>query len=113
MNNSPPTTPASPSFLRLPYALISPDIYSHSDGVTRIPSSRHELVAQYTPTIKHRSSKLVRGRFIRTYRWGSMDVLEPTHSDFLPLRAAIFHHMEVRTVVLASIQAVNLFHGYL
>jgi hypothetical protein len=24
-----------------------------------------------------------------------MDVLDPVHSDFMPLRTAIFHHMEV------------------
>ncbi|KAG9315715.1 hypothetical protein JVU11DRAFT_3362 [Chiua virens] len=92
---SPPTSPATPSFLRLPYALISPEIYSHTDGVTRLPLSRHELVQQYTPsTHQSSSSKLARGKFIRSYRWGSMDVLDPTQCDFLPLRSAIFHHME-------------------
>lgn len=94
-NNSPPTSPVTPSLLRLPYALISPDIYSHSDGVPRIPLNRHEIVQQYTPSAYSSSSKIVRGKFIRSYRWGSMDVLDPNHSDFLPLRTAIFHHMEV------------------
>ncbi|KAH7885219.1 hypothetical protein F5I97DRAFT_1811080 [Phlebopus sp. FC_14] len=91
---SPPTSPATP-YLRLPYALISPEIYSHSDGVTRVPLSRHELVQQYTPS-QHQAlaSKLARGKFIRSYRWGSMDVLDPNQSDFMPLRSAIFHHME-------------------
>ncbi|KIK99862.1 hypothetical protein PAXRUDRAFT_822313 [Paxillus rubicundulus Ve08.2h10] len=92
---SPPTSPATPSFLRLPYALISPEIYSHSDGVTRLPLSRHELVRQYTPSPRQSSpSKLSRGKFIRSYRWGSMDVLDPNQCDFMPLRSAIFHHME-------------------
>ena len=93
---SPPTSPATPSFLRLPYALISPEIYSHSDGVTRLPLSRHELVQQYTPSPHQQcSSKLARGKFTRSYRWGSMDVLDPNQCDFLQLRHAIFHHMEV------------------
>lgn len=92
---SPPNSPAMAS-LKLPYALISPDIYSHSDGVTRVPLSRHELVQQYAPLVlRHTASKLTRGKFIRSYRWGSMDVLDPVHSDFMPLRTAIFHHMEV------------------
>lgn len=96
--NSPPTSPATPSLMRLPYALISPDVYSHSDGVPRIPPSRHELVLQYSPSFHQPPpSKLVRGRFTRTYRWGSLDVLDSSHSDFLPLRNAIFHHMEVRS----------------
>jgi hypothetical protein len=90
---SPPTSPVSSSMLRLPYALVSPDIYSHSEGVARIPPSRHELVQQYTPTNTKMSR---RGRFLRHYRWGNLDVLDPAHSDFVPLRSAIFHHMEVR-----------------
>lgn len=93
---SPPTSPATPSLLRLPYALISPEIYSHSDGVTRLPLSRHELVQQYTPSHHQPSSpRLARGKFIRSYRWGSLDVLDPNQCDFLLLRHAIFHHMEV------------------
>jgi Septin len=92
---SPPATPATPSLLRLPYALISPDVYSHSDGVTRIPLPRHELVHQYTPSSHSSSSNIVRGKFIRSFRWGNLDVLDPNHCDFMPLRAAIFHHMEV------------------
>lgn len=95
-NNSPPTSPVAPSLLRLPYALISPDMYSHSEGVPRIMPSRHELVLQYSPSFLHPPpSKMVRGKFVRSYRWGTIDVLDPKHSDFLSLRAAIFHHMEV------------------
>ncbi|KAL0961103.1 hypothetical protein HGRIS_006080 [Hohenbuehelia grisea] len=93
-SNTPPASPVAP-LLRLPYALISPDIYSHSDGVPRTPLARHELVLQYTPSPNHLSSpKLIRGKYVRIYRWGSMDVLDPNHNDFIPLRAAIFHHME-------------------
>ncbi|KAJ6477395.1 GTP binding protein [Mycena vitilis] len=93
--NSPPTSPVASPLLRLPYALVSPDIYSHSDGVPRMPLARHELVLQYTPS-QHSgpSKKNLRGKFVRTYRWGNMDVLDPNHSDFVPLRAAIFHHMK-------------------
>ncbi|KAJ7761511.1 GTP binding protein [Mycena maculata] len=93
--NSPPTSPVASPLLRLPYALISPDIYSHSDGVPRIPPSRHELVLQYAPSPHSPSPKKnLRGKFVRTYRWGTVDVLDPSHSDFVPLRAAIFHHMK-------------------
>ncbi|KAF5382563.1 hypothetical protein D9615_002864 [Tricholomella constricta] len=96
-NNTPPTSPITPAHLRLPYALISPDMYSHSDGVARPPPSRSELVHQYTPST-HSSqfslSNISRGKFVRSYRWGTLDVLDPTHSDFLALRAAIFHHMD-------------------
>ena len=101
-SSSSPTSPVTPSFLRLPYALISPDCYSHSDGVNRQPLARHELVLQYTPgrpsSPNALSTKLVRGKFTRGYRWGFLDVLDPNHSDFLPLRQAIFHHMQVRVI---------------
>jgi hypothetical protein len=95
-SNSPPTSPVAPAILRLPYALISPDMYSHSDGVPRRPPSRHELIQQYSPPQQYPlPSKLARGKFIRSYRWGIVDVLDPAHSDFLSLRSAIFHHMDV------------------
>ncbi|KAJ7212072.1 GTP binding protein [Mycena pura] len=93
--NSPPTSPVASPLLRLPYALLSPDIYSHSDGVPRIPPSRHELLLQYTPSPHSASSKKsLRSKFIRSYRWGTVDVLDPNHNDFVPLRTAIFHHMK-------------------
>ena len=95
-SSTPPTSPTSPPLLRLPYALISPDMYSHSDGVSRRALPRHELVQQYTPSTHYTPpSQLPRGKFVRSYRWGVLDVLEPSHSDFWSLRNAIFHHMEV------------------
>ncbi|KAJ7069727.1 GTP binding protein [Mycena amicta] len=94
-SNSPPASPVASSILRLPYALLSPDIYSHSDGVPRTPLSRHELLLQYTPSPSSSSSKRnLLGKFVRSYRWGTVDVLDPAHSDFVPLRTAIFHHMK-------------------
>jgi len=33
--------------------------------------------------------KALRGRYTRNYRWGSVDVLNPEHCDFLALRHAI------------------------
>lgn len=102
-SSSSPTSPVTPSFLRLPYALISPDCYSHSDGAHRQALSRHELVLQYTPgrplSPNAPSTKLVRGKYIRSYRWGFLDVVDPNHSDFLPLRQAIYRHMQVRVIL--------------
>ncbi|KAI9058281.1 hypothetical protein FKP32DRAFT_1606743 [Trametes sanguinea] len=98
-SNSPPTTPITPTLLRLPFSLISPDMYSHSDGVARAPLSRSELMQQYTPskgvaTKMRPAPKLVSGKFMRHYRWGSLDVMDASHCEFLHLRGAIFHHME-------------------
>lgn len=98
--NSQPSTPITPTLLRLPFSLISPDIYSHSDGVGRPQLSRHELMHQYDPskhvTVKNQSTpKTALGRFVRNYRWGSLDVMDASHCEFLHLRGAVFHHMEV------------------
>ncbi|OSD07291.1 hypothetical protein PYCCODRAFT_1430535 [Trametes coccinea BRFM310] len=98
-SNSPPATPITPTLLRLPFSLISPDMYSHSDGVARAPLSRSELMQQYTPSkgvaSKTQSApKVVSGKFVRHYRWGSLDVMDASHCEFLHLRGAIFHHME-------------------
>ncbi|CAK5270234.1 unnamed protein product [Mycena citricolor] len=93
-SKSPPNSPSlSSPLLRLPYALISPDAYSHSDGVHRIPVSRHELAVQYTPSPTS-ASKQKQRKYTRSYRWGTIDILDPSHSDFVPLRTAIFHHMK-------------------
>ncbi|KAI5896728.1 uncharacterized protein SCHCODRAFT_02197600 [Schizophyllum commune H4-8] len=78
---------------RLPYALISPDIYAHSDGVQRVQPSRHDLIEQYRPSLLSRP-KLLAGKYVRAYRWGYLDVLDHKHCDFMALRGAIFHHME-------------------
>lgn len=105
-STTPPATPPpppSPSLLRLPYALISADNYSHSEGLPRLPPSRDDLVLHYAPLPSQgpmsSTAKLTRGKFTRSYRWGSMDVLDPNHCDFLHLRAAIFHHMKVNILV--------------
>ncbi|KAJ4482084.1 GTP binding protein [Lentinula aciculospora] len=109
---SPPTSPNTHSMLRLPYALISPDIYAHSDGVPRMPLSRSDLVQTYTPSqYSHPSSKLVRGKFTRIYRWGSLDVLDPNHSDFTHLRSAIFHHMEALSTSRHSLAHLSSSHS--
>ncbi|TFK52436.1 hypothetical protein OE88DRAFT_1807342 [Heliocybe sulcata] len=101
LTSSPTGSPIAPATLLLPYALISPDIYCHNDGVPRPAPSRHELVLQYTPSHNRTvvkghspSCKLETGRFTRCYRWGSLDVLDPNHSDFLYLRGAVFEHMQ-------------------
>ncbi|KAI0648118.1 hypothetical protein C8Q79DRAFT_1008469 [Trametes meyenii] len=98
-SNSPPSTPITPTLLRLPFSLISPDIYSHSDGVARAPLSRSELMHQYAPSKRMAPKtqsvpKVVPGKFVRNYRWGSLDVMDASHCEFLHLRGAIFHHME-------------------
>lgn len=94
-----PQTPSKPS-LRLPYALVSADIYSHSEGLVRTPPTREDLVLLYMPSLTQTpmfsNAKLTKGKFTRSFRWGTLDVLDQSHCDFRHLRTAIFHHMKVR-----------------
>ncbi|KAI0771392.1 hypothetical protein BC629DRAFT_1583323 [Irpex lacteus] len=87
---SPPSTPLTPSLLRLPFALISPDIYSHSDGVTR----SHPLDMNLSPIRSFQPQWPAASSLENCPRWGSLDCMDPNHSDFVLLREAIFFHMK-------------------
>ena len=96
------TSPQTPSpSLRLPYALVSADIYSHSEGLVRTPPTREDLVLLYMPSLTQTpmfsNAKLTKGKFTRSFRWGTLDILDQNHCDFRPLRTAIFHHMKVNS----------------
>ncbi|TDL23324.1 hypothetical protein BD410DRAFT_827982 [Rickenella mellea] len=104
-----------PVIPRLPHAIMSPDMYAHGEGVVYSsyahprsghptpgssgmvppPPSRQELMRRYTPSPSLLKPALIAAgeRFMRTYRWGAIDVLDPAHCDFAYLRAAVFHHM--------------------
>jgi hypothetical protein len=95
------TSPRTPSpSLRLPYALVSADIYSHSEGLARTPPTREDLVLLYMPSLTQTpmfsNAKLTKGKFTRSFRWGTLDILDQNHCDFRHLRTAVFHHMKVR-----------------
>jgi hypothetical protein len=99
------TSPQTPSpSLRLPYALVSADIYSHSEGLVRTPPAREDLVLLYMPSLTQTpmfsNAKLTKGKFTRSFRWGTLDILDQNHCDFRHLRTAIFHHMKVRFCII-------------
>jgi len=100
-----------PPSLRLPYALVSADIYSHSEGLVHTPPTREDLVLLYTPSLTQTpmfsNAKLTKGKFTRSFRWGTLDVLDQNHCDFRHLRTAIFHHMKVSFRVISLHRAVS------
>jgi len=103
------TAPQTPSpSLRLPYALVSADIYSHSEGLVRTPPPREDLVLLYMPSLTQTpmfsNAKLTKGKFTRSFRWGTLDVLDQNHCDFRHLRTAIFHHMKVGFCTISRIR---------
>jgi len=105
--STPPPDPAVPAPL-LPYAVMIPDRYHHGDGVLRSGTSARPTNQQYMaryqeilPVEKDAPSS-VGGPFVqrqdltRTYRWGVVNILDPSCSDFLALRDAILGpHVQV------------------
>ena len=63
----------------------------------RSPSSEHLPFWQSPP-------RDLKGVFVRKFRWGMVDVLDPTHCDFAALRTAVLStHMKVSFVFLTQV----------
>ncbi|KAG7088401.1 hypothetical protein E1B28_012399 [Marasmius oreades] len=97
--DSPEPTSKIPS---LPFALISPDCYDILNSLPPSVTSSPPLPGspRNRPSSPNQdaapsgtSNPSFPSRFTRAYRWGSIDVLNPDHSDFLVLKQAVFHHM--------------------
>jgi len=112
---SAPTVARSDLSPLLPFALISPEKYrwhrpkpaaeaSVKDGASenaQLPVSNSDT--PITPAGKGQSFAHppsppddLKGVFVRRFRWGTVDVLDPTHCDFAALRTAVLStHMKV------------------
>lgn len=91
----------------MPFALIAPEPNKrrqrpefmsssenchNQDGVPNTPSSQS---TRNYPFLQSRPDDL-KGVFIRKFRWGTVDVLNPSHCDFSALRTAVFStHLKV------------------
>jgi hypothetical protein len=102
----------------LPFAIIAPEKYRWhrlkpeiegrstdvvSDNArSRNPSSDSPITpAGKSPSLLHAPSPpdALKGVFVRHFRWGKVDVLDPTHCDFAALRTAVLStHMKVITL---------------
>ncbi len=72
----------------------SPENDHNLDGVPNTPSSQS---TRNYPFLQSRPDDL-KGVFIRKFRWGTVDVLNPNHCDFSALRTAVFStHLKVST----------------
>ncbi|KZV82271.1 hypothetical protein EXIGLDRAFT_778795 [Exidia glandulosa HHB12029] len=88
-------TSVDASMRLLPYAVVTPDAYIYGDGVQRRTAdpSWEQLVRQYMHD-SQAPDRMAPGRLTRRYRWGTLDVTDPKHCDFVPFREAVFTHME-------------------
>lgn len=92
-NVSPTSPPEAPSIAGMPYTLISPDLFDHSDGVLRTPPTRTELMQHYASS--SRPSHTAKNSFTRAFRWGTINILDPNHCDFSLVKYAVFLHLQV------------------
>lgn len=97
------TTRTPSPYSVMPYAVMSADIFMHGDGVARRRPSETELYQQFqratidSPDVANDLFLSVDVPLQRSYRWGTIDVLNPQHTDFLALREmALNNHLMVR-----------------
>ena len=107
----------------LPFAIIAPERYrrhrpkpSAEESVKDVASENAQSLltnsnsdSPVTPAVKGQSWPPVvsppddlKGVFVRRFRWGTVDVLDPTHCDFAALRTAVLStHMKVGLVFIS------------
>ena len=112
---SAPTVARSDLSSLLPFAIIAPEKYRWHRLKPAAEASTRDAISEkahpaapysdspVTPSGKahpsaHASSppESLKGVFVRRFRWGTVDVLDPTHCDFAALRTAVLStHMKV------------------
>jgi hypothetical protein len=97
--------PISPDSRLLSTSPTSPDQPSEDDHATSndgIPDTPASVHSSRVPYLQGPPDDL-KGVFVRKYRWGAVDVLDPNHCDFAALRTAVLStHMKVRMAMLLS-----------
>jgi hypothetical protein len=90
--------PVSPDSRLLSTSPTSPDQLSEDDHATSndgIPDTPTSVHSSRIPYLQGPPDDL-KGVFVRKYRWGTVDVLDPSHCDFAALRTAVLStHMKV------------------
>jgi len=112
---SAPTVARSDLSPLLPFALIAPEKYRWHRPKPAAEAGNRDVASENaqslistsdsptTPAGKGQPSPLptsppdnLKGVFVRRFRWGTVDVLDPTHCDFAALRTAVLStHMKV------------------
>lgn len=103
----------------LPFAIIAPEKYRWqkskpaAEANGKEESARSLMSNSDSPitsagkgqSVPHATSvpDNLKGVFVRRFRWGTVDVLDPTHCDFAALRTAVLStHMKVTTFLSAG-----------
>jgi hypothetical protein len=109
----------------LPFAIIAPEKYRWqkpkpaAEANGKDESARSLMSNSDSPvtsagkgqSVPHATSvpDNLKGVFVRRFRWGTVDVLDPTHCDFAALRTAVLStHMKVTTFLSAGVYVCGL-----
>jgi len=69
--------------------------FTPTDGVPPTPASTHSHSRNF-PFLQGPGADDLKGVFTRSFRWGTIDVLDPNHCDFAALRTAVLStHLKV------------------
>lgn len=105
----------------LPYSIMLPDRYHHGDGVARTgtaarPSHQDYMTQYQSAQVAEENTNggdglrpIQPGQFTRSYRWGVIDVLDRSNSDFLALREAILgSNVQVRMLFSSTLAMAHM-----
>jgi len=95
-----PQTPTSALTNRRSWSSVPPSsfpaTYQTPQNVQSLAAAAAAVTSEYGPL-----RTFPRGQFIRKYKWGTLDVLDPAHCDFVALRTAVlsthFRGLKVNT----------------
>ncbi|KAK7056840.1 hypothetical protein VNI00_002557 [Paramarasmius palmivorus] len=88
-----PTANARRRLTESPSSPVAPSEDGH-DGAPQTPASIHS--SQHNFAYLNQPPEDLKGVFVRNYRWGKIDVLDPDHCDFAALRTAVLStHLKV------------------
>ena len=87
-DREPPQTPVSSITNRRSWSSVPPSAfpanYQTPQNVQSLAAAAAAISSEYGPP-----RTFPRGQFTRKYKWGTLDVLDPAHCDFVALRTAV------------------------
>jgi len=90
-----PVSPDSRLLSMSPSSAEQPSEDGHAPSVDTVPRTPASVQSSRVPYLQGPPDDL-KGVFVRNYRWGTVDVLDPNHCDFAALRTAVLStHIKV------------------
>ena len=95
-----PVSPDSRLLSMTPSSAEQPSEDGHAPSIDTVPRTPASVHSTRVPYLQGPPDDL-KGVFVRKYRWGTVDVLDPNHCDFAALRTAVLStHIKVCILAL-------------